>query len=178
MHPDHPRRGCVRWRRPPRRSRRSKTDQEGAGDTIAIVSGSLACPVKAVRAWLEASKVTAGPLFRQIFKGGRIGTERLADHTVVRVVKASARRVGLDPNLFAGHSLRSGFLTSAAGRGGGSAHGGKSRDRAPRKTVRLGQRTMCAARRAPRTRPQGRHCPANWSARSDDSAATCQCQEN
>ena len=48
---------------------------------------------------------------------GRIGTERLADHTVVRVVKAGARRVGLDPKLFAGHSLRSGFLTSAAGRG-------------------------------------------------------------
>ena len=46
-----------------------------------------------------------------------IGTGRLADTTVVRVVKASARRVGLDPKLFAGHSLRSGFLTSAAGRG-------------------------------------------------------------
>jgi integrase len=90
--------------------RRSKTDQEGAGHTIAIVPGSVACPVRAVRAWLEASKITAGPLFRPIGKGGRIGTERLADHTVVRVVKASARRVGLDPKLFAGHSLRSGFL--------------------------------------------------------------------
>jgi integrase len=99
------------------RIRRSKTDQEGGGYTIAIVSGSIACPVKAVRAWLEASKVTAGPLFRPIGKGSRIGTDRLADHTVVRVVKASARRVGLDPKLFAGHSLRSGFLTSAAGRG-------------------------------------------------------------
>ena len=54
---------------------------------------------------------------RPITKGGRIGTGRLADTTVVRVVKASARRVGLDPSLFAGHSLRSGFLTSAAGRG-------------------------------------------------------------
>ena len=97
--------------------RRSKTDQEGAGDTIAIVAGSIACPVKAVRAWLEASNITTGPLFRPIGKGSRIGTDRLADHTVVRVVKASARRVGLDPKLFAGHSLRSGFLTSAAGRG-------------------------------------------------------------
>jgi site-specific recombinase XerD len=97
--------------------RRSKTDQEGAGDTIAIVAGSVACPVKAVRAWLEASKISSGPLFRPIGKGSRIGTDRLADHTVVRVVKASARRVGLDPKLFAGHSLRSGFLTSAAGRG-------------------------------------------------------------
>ena len=97
--------------------RRSKTDQEGAGDTIAIVVGSVACPVKAVRAWLEASKVTTGPLLRPITKGGRIGIGRLADTTVVRVVKASARRVGLDPKLFSGHSLRSGFLTSAAGRG-------------------------------------------------------------
>jgi len=97
--------------------RRSKTDQEGAGDTIAIAWGSVACPVKAVRAWLEASNITTGPLFRPIGKGGRISTDRLADHTVVRVVKASARRVGLDPKLFAGHSLRSGFLTSAAGRG-------------------------------------------------------------
>ena len=97
--------------------RRSKTDQEGAGDTIAIVAGSIACPVKAVRAWLDASNITTGPLFRPIGKGSRISTDRLADHTVVRVVKASARRVGLDPKLFAGHSLRSGFLTSAAGRG-------------------------------------------------------------
>ena len=97
--------------------RRSKTDQDGAGNTIAIVAGSIACPVKAVRAWLEASNITTGPLLRPIAKGGRIGAERLADHTVVTVVKAGARRVGLDPNLFAGHSLRSGFLTSAAGRG-------------------------------------------------------------
>ena len=81
------------------------------------VPGSIACPVRAVRAWLEASNVSTGPLFRPIGKGGRIGTDRLADHTVVRVVKASARRVGLDPKLFSGHSLRSGFLTSAAGRG-------------------------------------------------------------
>ena len=71
--------------------------------------------MKAVRAWLEASNVTTGPLLRPITKGGRIGTGRLADTTVVRVVKTSARRVGLDPKLFAGHSLRSGFL--AAGRG-------------------------------------------------------------
>jgi hypothetical protein len=58
-----------------------------------------------------------GPWLFRLAKSGRIGTDRLADTTVVRVVKASARRVGLDPKLFAGHSLRSGFLTSAAGRG-------------------------------------------------------------
>ena len=52
--------------------------------TIAIAWGSVACPVKAVRAWLEPSNITTGPLFRPIGKGSRIGTDRLADHTVVR----------------------------------------------------------------------------------------------
>src|ERR1700739_3281850 len=44
-------------------TRRSKTDQEGAGHTVAIAPGSIACPVRAVRAWLEASKITPRPLF-------------------------------------------------------------------------------------------------------------------
>jgi site-specific recombinase XerD len=99
------------------RIRRSKTDQGGAGATIAIVGGSIACPVKAVRAWLEASGVTTGPLFRSIAKGGRISGERLSDRTVANVVKAGAGRVGLNARDFSGHSLRSGFLTSAALRG-------------------------------------------------------------
>jgi hypothetical protein len=42
---------------------------------------------------------------------------RLTDHSVAAIVKAHAQRAGLDPKLFAGHSLRSGFLTSAAARG-------------------------------------------------------------
>ncbi len=33
------------------------------------------------------------------------------------IVKAHAERVELDPTLFAGHSLRAGFLTSAAAKG-------------------------------------------------------------
>jgi integrase len=97
--------------------RRSKTDQEGAGATIAIVGVSIACPVKAVRAWLDASGITTGPLFRAVAKGGRISGERLSDRTVANVVKAGASRVGLNARDFSGHSLRSGFLTSAALRG-------------------------------------------------------------
>jgi site-specific recombinase XerD len=42
---------------------------------------------------------------------------RLTDRSVAEIVKVHARRAGLDPKLFAGHSLRSGFLTSAAARG-------------------------------------------------------------
>jgi site-specific recombinase XerD len=97
--------------------RRSKTDQEGVGATIAIVGGSIACPVKAVRAWLDASDITTGPLFRAVAKAGRISSARLSDRTVANVVKAGAGRVGLNARDFSGHSLRSGFLTSAALRG-------------------------------------------------------------
>jgi site-specific recombinase XerD len=95
---------------------RSKTDQEGEGATIAIVRGSIACPVDALQAWRDAGGITAGPVFRSIRKGGKVGA-RLSAQSVADVVKARAENVGLDPALFAGHSLRAGFLTSAAKRG-------------------------------------------------------------
>jgi site-specific recombinase XerD len=96
--------------------RHSKTDQEGAGATIAIVCGSVACPVAALRAWRDAAGITTGALFRSIRKGGKVAG-RLSAQSVADIVKAQAQRVGLDPTLFAGHSLRAGFLTSAAKRG-------------------------------------------------------------
>jgi site-specific recombinase XerD len=96
--------------------RHSKTDQEGAGQTIAIVRGSLACPVAALKAWLETAGITTGPIFRSVRKGGVVGG-RLPAQSVADIVKVYAERVGLDPVLFAGHSVRSGFLTSAAKRG-------------------------------------------------------------
>lgn len=97
--------------------RRSKTDQDGTGTTIAIPRGAIACPVAALRAWLDAAGVTAGPVFRRVSKGQRALPGRLTDRSVADIVKAHASRVGLDPAQFAGHSLRSGFLTSAAARG-------------------------------------------------------------
>ena len=97
--------------------RKSKTDQEGEGATIAIVPGSFACPVKATREWLNTARIETGPIFRPISKAGRVLNRRLSDRTVAEVVKAAARRVGLKAEDFSGHSLRSGFLTSAARRG-------------------------------------------------------------
>jgi hypothetical protein len=97
--------------------RRSKTDQEGAGAVVAVCRGSIACPVAAVRDWLTAAGVTEGPVFRQVNKGGRLLPDRLRAQSVALIVKACAARLGLDPSLFSGHSLRSGFLTSAAARG-------------------------------------------------------------
>jgi site-specific recombinase XerD len=99
------------------RIRTSKTDQEGEGATIAIVPGSFACPVSATRDWLKSARIKSGPIFRPISKTGRIVNRRLSDRTVAEVVKTSARRVGLKAENFSGHSLRSGFLTSAARRG-------------------------------------------------------------
>jgi site-specific recombinase XerD len=97
--------------------RRSKTDQEGQGRTIAIARGSLACPVRAVRNWLDAAAINAGPVFRPVAKGGRIGADRLSDKQVARTAKNFAQRLGLEVSDFSGHSLRAGFLTSAAANG-------------------------------------------------------------
>ena len=97
--------------------RHSKTDQEGQGVTIAIARGDVACPVKALRGWLGAASIDAGPLFRPINKAGRVAEKRLTDRSVANIVKAYAERAGFDASTFSGHSLRSGFLTSAAAKG-------------------------------------------------------------
>lgn len=96
---------------------RSKTDQAGEGATIGIVRGEIACPVAALKSWIEAAGITTGPIFRPIGKGGRLQASRLTDRSVANIVKAHAARVGLDPAFFSGHSMRAGFLTSAAARG-------------------------------------------------------------
>jgi site-specific recombinase XerD len=96
--------------------RHSKTDQEGLGQTIAVVRGSVACPVSAMRAWLDAAGITMGPIFRSVRRGGHVGG-RLSAQSVAEIVKGYAERAGFDREQFAGHSLRAGFLTSAAKRG-------------------------------------------------------------
>jgi site-specific recombinase XerD len=96
---------------------RSKTDQEGQGAVIAIVPGVVACPVRSIREWLTAAKITGGPVFRSIVKGGRVTADRLSAKSVVDIIKCYAQRIGLDAKSVGGHSLRAGFLTSAAARG-------------------------------------------------------------
>jgi site-specific recombinase XerD len=98
-------------------TRRSKTDQEGQGVTIAIIRGGTYCPVKALLAWLDRACITEGPVFRPVRKGGKVRDQRLSAKSVCDLVKAYAETVGLDSTAFGAHSLRSGFLTSAARRG-------------------------------------------------------------
>jgi site-specific recombinase XerD len=97
--------------------RQSKTDQDGEGATIAIARGTVACPVRALREWLDATGIASGALFRSVNKAGRASSARLTDRSVANIVKAMAGSVGLDASSFSGHSLRSGFLTSAATNG-------------------------------------------------------------
>jgi len=94
----------------------SKTDQEGEGQTIAIprVADSNYCPVQAVLDWLVVAEITSGALFRRLHRGDTVGSTRLTAQSVALVIKDLALRAGLDPARYAGHSLRSGFLTSAA----------------------------------------------------------------
>lgn len=97
--------------------RKSKTDQTGEGATIAVCRGGACCPVKAIRAWLTAAGITEGPIFRPVGKGSKVKNTRLTAQTVCDLVKAYAGKLGLPEGDFGAHSLRSGFLTSAARRG-------------------------------------------------------------
>jgi site-specific recombinase XerD len=97
--------------------RHSKTDQEAQGQEIAIPRGYRLRPVEAVQAWLAAAGITDRPVFRAVLKGQRVQPVALTGHSVAASVKAYAELAGLDPAQFAGHSLRAGFLTSAAKNG-------------------------------------------------------------
>lgn len=97
----------------------SKTDQVGAGEEVGIHrSGDpKLCPVRALDAWLELRGHMPGPLFLQIIRGGAVRPKRLSDRGVARVVKSAALRIGLEPDRYAGHSLRAGLATSASAAG-------------------------------------------------------------
>jgi site-specific recombinase XerD len=105
------------------RVRRSKTDQQGEGREIGIPVGAreMTCPVRAIRIWLEQSRIESGALFRSVSRHEHLGTTGLSDRAVALIVKRAAQVAGLDPSLVAGHSLRSGMATSAANGGASEA---------------------------------------------------------
>ena len=96
---------------------RSKGDQEGEGQEIAVVRGKKACPVTAMKNWLEPAGITEGPVFRRMRRGGVVLDDTLRPQGIAQVVKLYAEKAGYDPADYSGHSFRSGFLTSAAARG-------------------------------------------------------------
>jgi integrase len=94
--------------------RRSKTDQEGKGFILAIPNGTRLRIVDSLFDWLKSANITSGHLFRSVKKGGKISFLPLSPRSVANIVKKYAARAGLDVDNFSGHSLRAGFLTSAA----------------------------------------------------------------
>jgi len=110
--------------------RRSKTDQEGAGMLKSILPGKheATCCVRAVQRWLQASRIQSGPIFRPVNRHGQVRARRLTGHAVARLLKDAIvdalRAQGLPEREvlarvegFSGHSLRAGYVTSAAAEG-------------------------------------------------------------
>ena len=96
--------------------RRSKTDQFGEGFTkgIPYFENSSYCPVKNIKYWLNISKIKKGPVFIRFSKGTKITNKRLSDQSVALIIKNYLIKAGIDSKEYSGHSLRSGFATSAA----------------------------------------------------------------
>ena len=84
--------------------KRSKTDQSGEGSIKAIpyFDNEKYCPVKILKEWIAISNIQTGKIFK------------ISDKSVSLIIKKYALISGLDPKRYGGHSLRSGFATSAA----------------------------------------------------------------
>ena len=76
--------------------------------------GKTVKPVSRLRAWLWTNGIREGHLFQTMRRGGGPTGRPLHHSDVSRLVKHYSARVGLDPKEFSAHSLRAGFVTSAA----------------------------------------------------------------
>ncbi len=86
--------------------KRSKTDQSGEGSVKAIpyFDNQEFCPVVALKNYVSKkfSNTNEGKIFD------------ISDKSVALIIKRYAEKAGLDSSKYAGHSLRSGFATTAA----------------------------------------------------------------
>ena len=96
--------------------RKSKTDQFGQGlvKGLPYFNSSQYCPVVSIKKWLKVSKIKFGSVFRRFTKGLNLSETRLTDQTVALLIKEYLNLAGIDNKHYSGHSLRSGFATSAA----------------------------------------------------------------
>jgi len=96
--------------------KRSKTDQFGEGSTkgLPYFDNSQYCPVLSIKKWIEISKINSGALFRRFTKGSNLSEKRLTDQTVALLIKEYLDLAGINSKNYSGHSLRSGFATTAA----------------------------------------------------------------
>ncbi len=94
--------------------RRSKVDQEGRGRKIGIPYGRTRwCPVRSLDDWNGRAGIDSGPIFRPVDRHGKVANQRLSGEAVSIIVKERAKAAGFDPEIYSGHSLRAGLVTSA-----------------------------------------------------------------
>ena len=91
--------------------RLSKTNQSGV-DRPENLKPVVGVAGAALAQWLQAAGITEGPIFRRIYKNGRVGDVALSALSVSNIVKERCALAGVDGN-FSAHSLRSGFVTEA-----------------------------------------------------------------
>ena len=86
--------------------KRSKTDQSGEGSVKAIpyFDNQEFCPVITLKDYIKNN-------FTKDYKGKVF---KISDKSVALIIKRYANKAGLDSSRYAGHSLRSGFATTAA----------------------------------------------------------------
>ena len=96
--------------------KRSKTDQFGEGSVkgLPYFDNVKYCPVLSLKKWIEISKIVSGPLFKRFSKGSKLTDNRLTDQTIALLIKKYLKLAGIESKNYSGHSLRSGFATSAA----------------------------------------------------------------
>jgi integrase len=86
----------------------SKTSDTAVNIYVGHCKDRGICPVELYKAWLAASGITDGPVFRPIAKGGKVGTQRLSGHAVAVLMKSTFGEA------YSGHSARRGLATCAA----------------------------------------------------------------
>lgn len=92
----------------------SKTQQAGVTTNSTPDKPVLGVAAEALAAWLDASGLKEGAMFRRVWKT-RVGP-RLSPAAVGAIVQRRAAVAGLKGD-FGGHSLRSGFVTEGARQG-------------------------------------------------------------
>lgn len=95
---------------------RSKTDQSGEGQVVAIPNGNeVVCAVRALKFWQEYSGLSEGFIFRGISKSETILPHAIKSNQVNLIIKQIARDCELEnADDYSAHSLRRGFATEAA----------------------------------------------------------------
>jgi integrase len=97
--------------------RQSKTDQEGAGVVVPISRACAGVPGRGRARVARRGEDHRGAVFGPSARRTAPRDARLTPFSVGQIVKTYAAHAGYDPATFGGHSLRAGFLTSAAERG-------------------------------------------------------------